>query len=70
MTAQVNIAFVSTLAARGRARVVRLDWPRGRAMLRLDPPPGGVSNWPANVVALRAVPYFDACRMPGLLKRG
>ena len=70
MGAPVNLAFVAALAARNRARVVHLDGHKGTAMLRLDPPPGGHPTWPANVVALRAVPYADACRMPGLVKHG
>ncbi len=70
MAAHLNLDFVATLAAAGRARVVHLDWPRGKAMLRLDPPPGGAPTWPANVVALRQAPYLDARHVPGLVRRG
>jgi len=37
-------------------------------MVRLNPPAGGAKGWPANVVALRAIPYVVARSLRGLIK--
>ncbi len=60
----LNTQFVETLATQGRARVIHLDSARRVCMVRLDPPPGGSLIWPANVVALRSVPYDVAKQFP------
>lgn len=60
-----NYQHIAKLASAGRARVVRLDYPE-RVAVRLVAPSGGAPRWPANVVALRWMPYAEAVRVGGL----
>lgn len=60
----LNTQYVEQLAAQGRAQVMHLDMARRVCLVRLDPPAGGAPGWPRNVVALRAIPYAIAGRIP------
>jgi len=63
----INPRQIERLALLGRARVVRLDG--AQVMLRLDPPLDANPAWPANVYALRAMPYMTARSLRGLTNR-
>jgi len=63
-----NTRQIERLALLGRARVVRLDG--AQVMLALYPPLDRNPAWPANVYALRAMPYETALTIRGLVQPG
>jgi len=64
----LNRHYISALASQGRARVLHVDMPRAIVAVRFNPPRGGAPGWPRNVVALRCVPYSEACSVRGLIR--
>jgi hypothetical protein len=67
MTNHLHIAKLAMTTRRVSA--VSLDTTRNTCMVRIDPPSGDSASWPANVVALRCIPYDAALGMRGLVQR-